>query len=390
MMPTLAMRLGLVTLLPVLLLVACKKPPESAPPPTPELGVVLAQPSTVPLTRQLVGRISATRSAEVRARVPGILMRRVYEEGSDVSAGQVLFEIDPAPLNAVLRSRNATLAQARANAANAQSKRQRVRELSLKGVVSRQDADDAQAASLSADAAVKQTEAEVQNARLNLSYATVTAPISGRAGKAQVTEGALVGQGEATPLTMIEQLDPLYVEFSESAADVEALRRGEAEGEVALAGKREARVRIRTPGGDWYAHEGTLGFTDLAVDPQTGNVALRATIPNPDRRLLPGMFVDVELTRGERGSAFLVPQAAVQRDATGAYLLVIGADNKVARKEVLVDGMRGNDWIVTSGLVAGDQIIVSGIQKAKVGSLAKASPMPAQGAPAAPAQKPAG
>ena len=376
------------------LLSGCGKPAAPPPPPVPELGVIVAQPVDVPLTRELVGRLSATRSAEVRARVPGILLRRVYEEGSDVSAGQVLFEIDPAPLNATLRSRQANLAQARASASNARTKLDRLRELSSRGVVSRQDVDDAQAAALSSEAAVSQAEAEIQNARLDLSYATVRAPIAGRAGKAQVTEGALVGQGEATPLTIIEQLDPLYVEFSESAAEVEALRRAEAQGALALAGKNEMAVRIRTPDGQWYEKTGTLGFSDLAVDPQTGAMALRATLPNPARRLLPGMFVGVELTRGARSDAYLVPQTAVQRDANSAYVLVVGGDGKVIRKDLQLDGMREADWIVTGGLAAGDQVIVSGIQKAKLGAPAKAvpvAPLPTpEAAPAAPAQKPVG
>lgn len=350
---------------------ACAKPTAPAAGGPPELAVVVVQPTSVPLTRELVGRLSATRSAEVRARVPGILLSRRYQEGSDVVAGQVLFEIDPAPLKASLRSREAALAQARAQAVNAENRRIRMRELAGKGVVAEQDADDAEAAAMSAAAAVLEAEADTQNARLSLSQATVAAPIAGRAGKALVTEGALVGEGSATPLTIVEQLDPLYVEFSESAAEVDALMRAAAEGALALSAQNEATVRIRTPDGQWYAHQGRLGFADLAVDPRTGAMALRATLPNPERRLLPGMFVAVELTQGQRRDAFLVPQVALQRDARGPYVLVVEPDRNVARRDLQLDGQKGADWVVIGGLASGEQVVVSGLQKARIGMPAK-------------------
>jgi membrane fusion protein (multidrug efflux system) len=359
-----------------LTLVACSTPPPPPAPPPVEVGVLVLQPSAVAQSRDLVGRLTATRSAQVRARVPGILLQRVYAEGSDVAAGDVLFKIDPKPLEAELNSRKATLAQRQADAQNARSKLKRVKELSGKGVMARQDMDDVQAAATTTAAAVKQAEADVENARLALSYATVTAPIAGRAGRAMVTEGALVGQGDATVLTTVEQLDPLFVEFSQSVAEVEALRQAEEDGsgnESAHSADPQtaAEIRITLPGGAPYEHPAKLDFSDLAVDPQTGAMALRATIANPERRLLPGMFVGVNLTRGAPQEALLVPQAAVLRDGTGAYVLTVDAASKVVRTPVALGGMRDADWIVESGLNAGDRVIMSGLQKVRPGAVVK-------------------
>lgn len=348
--------------------------------PPPEVGVVKVQPADIPLQKDLVGRVAAFRSADVRARVPGVLQRRVYEEGSDVKAGQVLFIIDPAPLQAEVGQAQASLASAQANYANAKAAADRARRLAPDKFVSQSDLDNALAAERSAGASVKQSEAALANARINLGYATVTAPISGRAGKQQVTEGALVGQGTATLLTTVDQIDQLYVNFSLSVSELERVRR-------AQTGAGEAKVQVLLPDGTPFEHQGTLDFSGDIVDPATGAIALRARIPNPDKTLLPGTFVTLKATLGLQPNAFLVPQTGVLRDAKGAYVLVVGADGKVARKDVTVDRQQGGNWVVTSGLAAGDQVVVSGVQRAQPGQPAKATPANAAGqAPAGQAQ----
>jgi membrane fusion protein (multidrug efflux system) len=346
--------------------------------PPPEVGVITAKPAVVPLQQQLVGRLAAFRSADVRARVPGVLQRRVYDEGSDVREGQVLFLIDPSTLQAALGQSQASLAQAEATYANAKAAADRARLLLPQKYISRSDYDNALAAERSASAAVQQARAGVQSARINRGYATVRAPISGRAGKQQVTEGALVGQGDATLLTTVDQIDPLYVNFSTSVADLERARRSGG-------GEGTSQVQVLLPDGTPYEHAGTLDFSGDVVDPATGAVALRARLPNPQKRLLPGMFVSVLASLGERDNAFLIPQTAVQRDVTGAFVLVVGRDGKVARKDVTTDRQQGSDWIVGKGLVAGDRVIVSGLQRAQPGQPAKAVPWKPDGTAAAPA-----
>jgi len=351
-----------------LLLGGCGKHPPPAPPAPPQVGVVFAHSQAVPLTRDLVGRLSATRSADVRARVAGVLLKRLYTEGSDVKAGQPLFQIDPAPLRAALDGAEASLAQADANAINAHVTAQRTRDLISSGLVSRSDLDNAEAAERSTAAAVQQAKAAVSSARINLSYATVTAPIAGRAGQQGVTEGALVGQGTATLLTTVEQIDPMYVNFDQPAIDIERLRRAQRTGSVTVARENQVSVQLTLPDGTAYAHAGTLDFTDISVDPTTGAVALRGIIPNPEHQLLPGMFVAVRLISGEVNHGFLVPQAALQRDANGPYVLVAGADDKVIQKRVVTETLSGPDWVVTSGLADGDRMIVSGTQNARPGT----------------------
>ena len=351
--------------------------------PTPEVGVVTLQPATIALQQELSGRLSPFRSADVRARVAGIVQRRLYEEGSDVGQGQALFQIDPAQLQASLSAAQAGLASAQANAANARSAAARARQLAPAKFISATDLDNALAAERSAAAAVQQAQATVQAARINLGYATVRAPIAGRAGQQQITEGALVGEGGATLLTTVDQIDPLYVEFSIGVDDLAKLR-GMAEG----SGARE--VKIKLADGSFYAQPGTLDFAGDVVDPATGAVALRARLPNPDHRLLPGTFVTVQASLGEQHDAFRVPQVAVQRDGSGAYVLVIGQDGKVARKGITANLMQGSDWIVSGGVASGDQVIVSGLQRVQPGQVAKiaASPDAAQPAPAASSSAP--
>jgi len=350
-------------------------------PAAPEVGVLVARAEPVALTRDLVGRLSATRSADVRARVAGVLLKRLYTEGSDVKAGQPLFEIDPAPLRAALDAAQAALAQAVAQATNAHIAAERTRNLLPSGLVSHSDLDNAEASERSSAAAVQQARAGVGTARINLGYATVTAPIAGRAGQQGVTEGALVGQATATLLTTVEQIDPIYVNFDQPSIDMQRLRREQSSGNVTVAGINQATVQLLLEDGTPYGHTGTLDFRDMSVDPATGAVALRGIVPNPEHALLPGMFVSVRLTYGTLKRGFLVPQAGLQRDATGAYVLVVAADDKVVMKRVSVDGLHGAQWIVTDGLSDGDRMILSGTQNARPG--ASVVPVPYQGQPAA-------
>ena len=348
--------------------------------PPPQVGVVVAKKTTVPLTQDMVGRLAAFRSADVRARVPGVLQKRVYEEGSDVREGAVLFRIDPAPLQAELGQAKASQAQASANYANSKADADRARQLLPQKFISKSDYDNALAAERSAAAAVQAGKASVDAAQINLGYATVRAPIDGRAGKQQVTEGALVGQGTATLLTTVDQIDPLYVNFSMSVSELARARGLQSNGKA-------PQVKVRLPDGTLYERAGELDFSGDIVDPETGSVALRAVLPNPDKQLLPGTFVSFDITLGQVPDAFLVPQVAVQRDVKGAYVLVVGDDGKVARKDIVADRAQGSDWVVTDGLAGGERIIASGLQRAQPGQPAKAEPL--QAAPAAGAQAPA-
>jgi membrane fusion protein, multidrug efflux system len=352
---------------------ACGRTPSVTRAPTPpEVGVVRVRAESVPLTREVVGRLSPLRTADVRARVAGILLKRLYREGSEVKEGQKLFQIDPAPLQAALDAAVAALAQAEASAKNAHVTAERNRTLLPSGLVARSDVDTSNANERSSAAAVKQAEANVETARINLGYATVTAPISGRSGQQDVTEGALVGQGEATLLTTIQQIDHLYVNFDRPADEILRLREQEQTGEVTLIGHDEARLQVILPNGQPYHEVGTVDFADVTVDPTNGALAFRGVIPNPDRLLLPGMFVNIRLLLGQQNHAFLVSQAAVRRDSAGAYVQVVGDDARVAQKRIAADTMSGSDWIVTQGLSDGDQVIVSGVDKVKPGMLARA------------------
>lgn len=355
-------------------LAGCGKGGQEAQQPPPEVGVVTAQPRTVPLTKDLVGRLSAYRSADVRARVAGVLLKRVYTEGSEVKAGQVLFQIDPAPLKAALANAGAGLAQAQATFTNARVTAERTRALAPKGYVSKSDLDAALASERTAKAAVQAAQANVETARINLGYADVTSPIAGRAGQQQVTEGALVGNGAATLLTTVDQIDPLYVNFTISVGELDRLRQAQHSGALELSQPDKATVKVSLPDGTAYPESGTVDFSSVNVDPATGAVNARALLPNPHGALLPGSYVTLKVTLGERRDAFLVPQPAVLRDTGGTYVLVVDKDGKVARRDVATSGMDGLDWVVTSGLAAGDQVIASGVQTVRVGSPAKAEP----------------
>jgi membrane fusion protein (multidrug efflux system) len=359
------------------LLVACARAPQSHEQALPEVGVVRAQAQSLPLTRDLVGRLSALRTADVRARVAGILQKRLYREGSEVAESQPLFQIDPAPLKAALDAALAALAQAQASATNAHVIAQRNRDLVPGGLVSRADLDTSEASERSTSAAVKQAEANVETARINLGYATVRAPIPGRSGQQRVTEGALVGQGEATLLTTVEQIDHLYVNFDRPAEEILRLRQAQTSGDVTLYERDKAQLEILLPDGRPYHETGAVDFADVSVDPSNGALAFRGLIANPDRQLLPGMFVNVRLTLGRHNHSYLISQSAVRRDTSGAYVVVLGGDGKVAQRRVQADAMSGTDWIVTGGLADGDEVVVSGVDKVRPGMAARAVPQAA-------------
>ena len=374
------MRSALQALLPCLGLIAVvgcgsgKAPPPAAPP---KVGTVSVAPQTVPLTRDLVGRLSAYFSANVVARVSGVLVRRTYKEGDEVKQGQLLFEIDPSYYKAVLNNNLAALAEDQATYINNRVTAERDHKLLPVGSVSQQTVDDADAAERSAVAKVQADQAAVETARINLGYTRVTSPISGTASQQQVTQGALVGSATSdtgsggTLLTTVQRIDPLYVNFTISVADLVTLRQAQ---NVALAHESDTKVQITLPNGSPYEQSGTLDFSDVAVNPTTGAVNLRALVPNPKHQLLPGMYVTMTITLGQQSQVFLIPQQAVQRDTVGAYALVVGPDGKVVRKNVTTTESHGNDWIVTSGLASGDQVIVAGLQGAHEGGKATAVP----------------
>ncbi|WP_419964783.1 efflux RND transporter periplasmic adaptor subunit [Pelomonas caseinilytica] len=347
-----------------------------AAPPPPEVGVVTVTPGRADLAAELPGRLEAYRVAQVRARAAGILQRRLFNEGSDVKAGQPLFEIDPAPYRAALASAQAQLARAEANLLQAQALADRYAPLAKSQAVSQQEALNAQAAAQQARADVAAGKAAVQTAQINLGYASVTSPIAGRIGRALVTEGALVGQGEATPLAIVQQVDRLYVNFTQSASEVMRLRQALADGKLQSAGKDAAKVEVLLEDGSIYAQPGKLLFSDLSVDANTGQITLRAELPNPQGLLLPGLYVRVRLAQAEVSDAVWLPQQAVARGATGESVLVVADDGSVSARPVKLGPARSGNALVLSGLKAGEKVIVDGLQKAKAGG--KARPVPWQ------------
>jgi membrane fusion protein (multidrug efflux system) len=367
-------RLPITAAVAALFVAACGKQQGTPEMPPPEVGVVVVHAKAVPVTREASARLAPTRASDVRARVPGVLQKRLYKEGSMVKEGQLLMEIDPAPYQAALNVAAANLEQANAAAKNAAVTASRARELIGQSLVSRRELDDAEAQERSTAAQVSAARAQLQTARINLGYANVRAPISGRASQLRVLEGALVGQGEATLLTTIEQVDPIYVYFDQPASDFERLRRAQAAGQVTISEGNKAEVRVIRSDGTEYPHVGTLDFSDFSVNPATGAVAFRGVVPNPEHLLLPGMYVTVHLVAGVLKSGFEVPQLAVQRDNQGAFVLTVGADGNVAAKRVDVVSTAGNNWVIGSGLADGDQIIVSGLQMARPGM--KVNPKP--------------
>ena len=376
------------------LLAACG-PKQSAPPPqTPEVGVVTLQPTTVPVVTELPGRTSAFLVAQVRARVDGIVLHRDFTEGSQVKAGQRLYKIDPAPYIATLNNAKATLAKAQANLVSVTAQANRYKVLVAANAVSKQDYDNAVAAEGQAVADVAAGKAAVDTAQINLGYTDVTSPVSGQIGVSQVTPGAYVQASAATLLATVQQLDPVYVDLTQSSLDGLKLRREVQEGRLKTTGPDAAQVSLILEDGRTYSEKGKLQFTDVTVDQGTGSVTVRAIFKNADKVLLPGMFVRARIEEGVNQNALVVPQIGITHDQKGQpTALVVGDDNKVALHTLVTNGTFGNNWVVSDGLKPGDRVIVQGTDKARPGQQVKpvaaqlpatpASDAAAQGAPAA-------
>lgn len=348
-------------------LISCGSSTPPAPPP-PEVRVVLAKKQSVENVTEVPGRVQAVRTAQVRARVDGIVERRLYNEGSDVKAGQTLFLIDPRELRASSSAVEAALTRAQATAANARQDVERYKGLVKEQAISQQEFDAAMARLRTAEADVAQTQAQLESARLSLSYTMVTAPIAGRAGRAQVTEGALVSASAATLLTTIEQLDPIFVNFSQSSAYLLSIRRDMAAGTLKVPELGKVEVTLRLEDGSLYGQPGHLDFLDLSIDQATGTAAVRAEFPNPDRILLPGQFVRARIEVGVRPNTFLIPQRAVQLTASGASVLIVAEGDTVAARPIKLGTQQRDQWVVLEGLQDGERVIVDGLQKAQPGA----------------------
>ncbi|WP_442107575.1 efflux RND transporter periplasmic adaptor subunit [Pseudomonas sp. NUPR-001] len=358
------LRALLALLVVALPLSACKDstPDEEQTPPS-AVSVETVRVEALAISTELNGRILAPRTAEVRARVAGVVLKRVYREGSDVKQGDVLFRIDPAPFQADYDSARASLAKAEANRYQARLQDERYRELIAINAVSRQDHDNARAAFMQADAAVAEAKAALERARLNLSYATVTAPISGRIGRALVTEGALVGQNESTPLATIQQLDPIHADVTQSTRELNALRRALRAGELQQVGQDQAGATLIQDDGTPYPLPGKLLFSDISVDPSTGQITLRSEFPNPDLDLLPGSFIRVRLDQAIKQQGISVPQRAILRDSAGQpRVLLVDAEQRIQERSVVLGAVQNDRWIVSQGLAPGDRVVVEGLQ----------------------------
>lgn len=349
----------------------------------PEVSITTIAPEQVTLTTVLAGRTSAYQISEVRPQVGGIIQKRTFKEGGDVKVGEMLYQIDPATYQAAYDNAKATLAKAEANAVPARLKGKRYGNLSKVNAVSQQDNDDAQAAMNQADAEVVAARAALETARINLSYTRVTSPITGRIGKSNVTPGALVTASQADPLTTVQQTDPMYVDVTQSSAEVLRLKRDLASGKLKKSGTNGAKVKLLFEDGAPYPLEGSLQFSDITVDQSTGVITLRALFPNPQQDLLPGLYVRAVLEEGIEENAILVPQQAVTRDSKGnALVMALKPDNTVEARPITVSRVVGDKWLVSEGLAAGDRIIVEGLQKAKPGM--KVKPIEAGSAQPAP------
>lgn len=371
----------------ILALAGCgQKQQQQAPAGPPAVGVVSVQAEPVAVTTELPGRTAAYLVAEVRARVDGIVLKREFTEGSDVKAGQRLFKIDPAPYEAQLASAKATLARAQASVTSQRAQAERYKTLVAANAISKQQYDDAIASLGQANADIASGQASVRTASINLGYTDVTAPISGRIGRAEVTPGAYVQASGATLMATVQKIDPIYVDVTQSSADALKLRRALQAGELQSAGQNRAKVQLVLEDGSTYAQTGTLEFSDITVDQNTGSVTLRAVFPNPSHELLPGMFVRARLQQAVNHNAILVPQQGVTHDQKGTPIaLVVGANNKVEQRTLQTSGTYGDKWVVTGGLKPGDKVIVEGTQKASPG--AAVNPVEAK-LPQAPANSP--
>jgi membrane fusion protein, multidrug efflux system len=366
-------RIGIAPALAVMLLHGCgpAKPPPVPPPP--QVSVVTVHGGSVPITTELPGRTSAFLVAQVRARVDGIVLKRDFKEGGEVKTGQRLYLIDPAPYIAALNSAQASLQKAEANLASMTAQAERYKVLVAANAVSKQDYDNAVSTQGQAAADVATGKAAVSMAQINLGYTNVGSPITGRSGPSLVTEGAYVQASAATLMTTVQQIDPVYVDLTQSSVEGLQLRRDIASGQLTLNGPNQAKVTLLLEDGTQYPLPGSLQFTDITVDQSTGSVTVRAIFPNPRFVLLPGMFVRARIEEGVKEDAFLVPQVGVTHDPSGkATALVVGTDNKVAVRPVQLRGTSGTQWIVESGLNDGDRVVVAGVQKVQPGAVVQA------------------
>lgn len=355
-----------------LLLAGCGERPQLNPGP-PQVSVITVQPERAPSIADLPGRVDAVRDAQIRARVTGIVQKIVFQQGGDVKENQLLFKIDPAPYKAAYDQAAAQLKQSQADLFSAKALADRYAPLVKANAVSKQEYDNAVASYRQADAAVTAAKANLQNAAINLGYTNVTSPITGRIGKPLVTEGALVESTSATQMALVQQLDPVYVDFTQSTTDLAALRKAFASGQLQKAGDNAAVAEVVLEDGSTYSHKGKLLFTGITVDPSTGQVNLRAEFPNPDTVLLPGMYVRVRLTQGVDDKALLVPQQALQRTPDGLQSLMLVKDGKIDQVSVTTGNAINGRWVVTSGLKAGDVVVVEGFQKVRPGAPVKVS-----------------
>ena len=376
--------------LSLLLLTACgKKPAAMGPPPGGPVAVTVLtiQPQRVVLTTELSGRVAASLTAEVRPQVGGIIKERLFTEGSDVKAGDVLYQIDPASYQAAYDGSKAALAKAEANLAPLRLKAERYQELLKSEAVSPQDYDDAAAAQKLAEAEIEAAKAALLTAHINLTYTKVTAPISGRIGRSAATTGALVTAGQATPLSTIQQLDPVYVDVTQASTEMLRFRKALASGQLRDA-EGQAKVKLLLDDGTRYPEPGSLKFTEAFVEPTTGSVTLRNLFPNPKLTLLPGMFVRTVFEEGVQEQGILVPQRAVSRNPAGeATVMVVGDGEIVAPRVFKTDRTVGDQWLVTDGLKAGDRVVMEGVQslqRARPGTPVIATPFGAK-PPAGPA-----
>jgi membrane fusion protein, multidrug efflux system len=372
-----------------LTLAGCGKdqPAPAAAQPAPEVKVAAARSQTVPVMREYVGNVEAYRSVQVRARVEGILERRHFSEGTDVKRGQLLFTIDPLTYEATLRDAEAELARAQANLANARTREARYAPLVKEDAISKQDYDDSVSQLKQAEAAVSSARATLDRAKLGLGYTKVYATEDGRIGESLVPEGALVGRGEPTLLATIDKLDPIYVTFTIPDRDALVLRKALQSGQMQASTGESARFIL--PDGSQNDAGGRIDFADAKVNRETGTVTLRAILPNSGWPLLPGMFVRVELTAGQRPNTVLVPQRSVVKVPTGHMAWVVTPDSRVERRDLVVGDWFGEDWIIEKGVTPGEQVVVDGVQKVQPGITVRATPLPApavaqQPAPAAP------
>ena len=378
----------LMALLGGLLLLGCDRQQQSPPPPpVPEVATVTVQTQQIVLTTELPGRTSAYRIAEIRPQVNGLIQKRLFTEGFDVHAGQVLYEIDPAHFQAALDNAKAALGKAEANLPSIRLRVERYKELLPDKAVSQQEFDDAAAAEKQNQAEIEFWKAMVETARINLGYTRVTAPIDGRIGKSAVTEGAIVTAYQPMALATIQQLDPIYVDVPQSTTELLRLKRRLEDGRLNPNGTDQKKANLILEAGRAYPLEGTLQFRDITVDPTTGSVTLRLVFPNPKGLLLPGMFVRVVVKEGVSEQAILVPQQAVSRDPKGNPIaLIVDTGGKVQQRMLRLDRAIGDQWLVTSGLAEGDHVIVEGLQKVRAGASVKEVPFGAS-TPAQPASK---